>query len=98
MPAPASRADAVSRLQEALHIQADGTFGPETEAAVKHLQAAHGLAVDGVVGPETWRALGIGEHATLHPPHAVLAQARPAKAAWLQQRRAAEKRRAWCDV
>jgi cell wall-associated NlpC family hydrolase len=61
----------VRRLQEALHVQADGTFGPETEAAVKHMQAARGIAVDGVVGPETWSALGINEHATLHPPHVV---------------------------
>jgi peptidoglycan hydrolase-like protein with peptidoglycan-binding domain len=70
-PAPTSRADAVRRLQEALHVQADGTFGSETEAAVKRMQAARGIAVDGVVGPETWSALGIDEHATLHPPHAV---------------------------
>jgi peptidoglycan hydrolase-like protein with peptidoglycan-binding domain len=57
------------RLQEALHVQADGTFGAETEAAVKHMQAQRGISVDGVVGPETWSALGIDEHATLHPPH-----------------------------
>ncbi len=69
---PTSRTDAVRRLQEALHVQADGTFGPETEAAVKHMQAARGIAVDGVVGPETWSALGINDHlSTLHPPHAV---------------------------
>jgi peptidoglycan hydrolase-like protein with peptidoglycan-binding domain len=66
-----SGADAIRRLQEALHVQADGTFGPETEAAVKRLQAHRGLAVDGVVGPETWGALGIAAHTTLHPPHAV---------------------------
>jgi peptidoglycan hydrolase-like protein with peptidoglycan-binding domain len=63
-----SAIDPVTHLQTALHIQADGTFGPETEAAVKHLQASHGLTVDGVVGPETWNALGIHEHATLTPP------------------------------
>ncbi|HTA96706.1 MAG TPA: peptidoglycan-binding protein [Solirubrobacteraceae bacterium] len=57
----------VSRLQEALHISADGQFGAQTEAAVKQLQARDGLTVDGVVGPETWRALGLDEHATLHP-------------------------------
>jgi peptidoglycan hydrolase-like protein with peptidoglycan-binding domain len=67
---PTSRTSAVQRLQEALHVQADGTFGPETEAAVKHMQAQRGISVDGVVGPETWSALGIDEHATLHPPHA----------------------------
>ncbi len=65
-----SRTDAVRRLQEALHVEADGTFGTETEVAVKRLQAHHGLNVDGVVGPETWSALGIGESATLHPPGA----------------------------
>jgi peptidoglycan hydrolase-like protein with peptidoglycan-binding domain len=64
---PVSGAEAVRRLQEALHVEADGTFGPETEAAVKRLQAARGLAVDGVVGSETWRALGIDAHTTLHP-------------------------------
>ncbi|MFZ2113462.1 MAG: peptidoglycan-binding protein [Solirubrobacteraceae bacterium] len=57
----------VARLQEALHISADGQFGAQTEAAVKRLQARDGLTVDGVVGPETWRALGLDEHATLHP-------------------------------
>ncbi len=69
--APIGRADAVRRLQEALHVEADGTFGPETETAVKRLQAHRGLAVDGVVGPETWSALGISAHTTLHPPHAL---------------------------
>ena len=67
--APVSGADAVRRLQEALHLQADGNFGPETEAAVKRLQAHRGLPVDGVVGPETWSALGIDSHTTLHPHH-----------------------------
>jgi peptidoglycan hydrolase-like protein with peptidoglycan-binding domain len=57
----------VTRLQEALHISADGQFGAQTEKAVKQLQARDGLTADGVVGPETWRALGLDEHATLHP-------------------------------
>jgi peptidoglycan hydrolase-like protein with peptidoglycan-binding domain len=64
--------EAVRRLQEALHIQADGEFGPQTEAAVKSLQAHDGLAVDGVVGPETWHALGLSEHDTLHPDRALM--------------------------
>ena len=67
--APVSGADAVRRLQEALHVEADGNFGPETERAVKRYQSAHGLEVDGVVGPATWRALGIDSHSTLHPRH-----------------------------
>jgi peptidoglycan hydrolase-like protein with peptidoglycan-binding domain len=66
---PVSGSEAVRRLQEALHIEADGTFGPETEAAVKRMQAHRGLSPDGVVGPETWSALGIDSHTTLHPHH-----------------------------
>ena len=71
-PSANTPADAVRHLQEALHIQADGEFGPQTEAAVKSLQARDGLAVDGVVGPATWHALGLGEHATLHPSSALM--------------------------
>jgi peptidoglycan hydrolase-like protein with peptidoglycan-binding domain len=62
----------VSRLQSALHLNADGTFGPETESAVKRLQARHGLSVDGVVGPATWSVLGIKSQQTLNPPHSAL--------------------------
>jgi peptidoglycan hydrolase-like protein with peptidoglycan-binding domain len=64
--------DAVSRLQSALHLSPDGTFGPQTEAAVKRLQARHGLSVDGVVGPATWSVLGINSQETLKPPHSAL--------------------------
>ncbi len=64
--------DPVSRLQSALHLNADGTFGPETESAVKRLQARHGLSVDGVVGPATWSVLGIKSQETLNPPHSAL--------------------------
>ena len=60
--------DAVSRLQSALHLTADGNFGPETEAAVRRLQARHGLTVDGVVGPATWSVLGVHGEETLTPP------------------------------
>ncbi len=64
--------DTVSRLQSRLHLNTDGTFGPETEAAVKRLQARHGLTVDGVVGPATWSVLGVDSAQTLKPPHSAL--------------------------
>ena len=64
--------DAVARLQSALHLTADGNFGPETEAAVKRLQARHGLTVDGVVGPATWSLIGVSGGQTLKPPHSAL--------------------------
>ncbi len=72
-PAPAASGNAVERLQSALHMQTDGNFGPETEAAIRRLQARHGLTVDGVVGPATWSVLGIHSEGTLNPPSDALA-------------------------
>jgi peptidoglycan hydrolase-like protein with peptidoglycan-binding domain len=59
---------AVKELQSALHVTADGDFGPETEAAVRRLQARNGLSVDGVVGPATWGVIGVHDKETLTPP------------------------------
>ncbi len=66
--------NAVSRLQSALQLSADGQFGPQTEAAVRRLQARHGLTVDGVVGPATWSIIGIHSQETLTPPASAVAQ------------------------
>ncbi len=65
-PLHLSSGAATRRLQEALHVAADGEFGPATEAAVRHFQASHGLEVDGVVGPATWSALGVSGAPILH--------------------------------
>jgi peptidoglycan hydrolase-like protein with peptidoglycan-binding domain len=35
----------------------DGSFGPNTKAAVESFQESEGLGVDGIVGPATWGAL-----------------------------------------
>jgi peptidoglycan hydrolase-like protein with peptidoglycan-binding domain len=68
--------DAVTRLQAALHLTADGEFGPETEASIRRLQARHGLNVDGVVGPATWELVGISGEQTLTPSPSAVAGAR----------------------
>lgn len=54
-----SKGEAVKTLQKALHLLADGVFGPMTEEAVKEFQHMHGLTADGVVGSKTWAALGV---------------------------------------
>src|SRR5215216_2997524 len=71
-----SQGDAVRGVQEEFQFrnlsgdpntgpQVDGTFGPETHAAVRGFQEAlhvdiPSVTVDGIVGPITWRALVSG--------------------------------------
>ncbi len=58
-----SRGSEVIALQQELNkhgygpLDADGIFGPGTEAAVKRFQTAAGIGVDGIVGPNTWAKL-----------------------------------------
>ncbi|MGC9527645.1 MAG: peptidoglycan-binding domain-containing protein [Limnospira sp.] len=57
------RGEAVAGLQERLRAkgfldgEADGIFGPETQAAVKGAQREYEITPDGVVGATTWRVL-----------------------------------------
>ena len=49
----------VRRLQAELKIAVDGSFGPDTDAAVQVYQNSNGLLVDGLAGPKTLGKLGI---------------------------------------
>ena len=48
-----SKGPTVRAVQEALGLNADGIFGPQTEKAVKAWQGKQGLVADGIVGPIT---------------------------------------------
>ena len=61
--------DLVKKLQVRLGVEAIGTFGPKTEAAVKAWQKANGLKDDGLVGDGTW--------GKLFPPAAPVAVSTP---------------------
>jgi peptidoglycan hydrolase-like protein with peptidoglycan-binding domain len=50
------KSDLVKQVQAKVGVDADGTFGPKTEAAVRAFQRAHALVPDGIVGPKTWVA------------------------------------------
>ena len=52
-----SQGDGVRQIQTTLHLVADGSFGPATEAALRQFQRDHGLVPDGIAGPLTWKAL-----------------------------------------
>jgi putative chitinase len=49
-----SKGEDVKKLQIKLGVEAVGTFGPKTEAAVKEWQKNNGLKDDGIVGNATW--------------------------------------------
>ena len=48
-----SKGELVKGIQEVVGVEADGYFGPGTEAAVKKWQAANNLVADGLVGDNT---------------------------------------------
>jgi len=48
-----SKGAGVKKLQEALGLEADGDFGPGTEAAVKAWQRENKCTPDGIAGPQT---------------------------------------------
>jgi lysozyme len=52
-----STGDAVALVQKKVGVEADGWFGPITEAAVKDYQRSEGLVPDGIVGPITMKAM-----------------------------------------
>ena len=54
---PGSSGQAVRALQSALGLEADGSYGSATKAAVRELQARHKLTRTGYVGSVTWQAL-----------------------------------------
>ena len=49
--------DEVKIVQARVGVDADGSFGPATEAAVRQFQRDHGLVPDGIVGPLCWAAI-----------------------------------------
>lgn len=51
---PAGKPGPVAAWQAIVGVQADGAFGPATEASTKRWQASKGLVADGIVGPVSW--------------------------------------------
>jgi peptidoglycan hydrolase-like protein with peptidoglycan-binding domain len=59
---------AVSALQRKLEIPADGTFGPQTRAAVRDFQKSVGLDTTGEVDVKTWLKLFPNDMIIFAPP------------------------------
>lgn len=55
-----ARGDAVKAMQAGIGVEADGIFGPGTEAKVREFQRAHDLVADGIFGPKSWALIGGG--------------------------------------
>ena len=52
-----AKGPSVQKVQEGLGINADGQFGPGTEAAVKAFQKKESLPINGIVDEETYRRI-----------------------------------------
>uniref|UniRef100_A0A914W9L4 Regulatory protein zeste n=1 Tax=Plectus sambesii TaxID=2011161 RepID=A0A914W9L4_9BILA len=52
-----SRGECVKVVQQAIGVNADGSFGQQTLAAVMQFQAEKGLTADGIVNSNTWSAI-----------------------------------------
>lgn len=52
-----AKCEAVRTVQTLLGIEADGSFGGDTDRAVKEFQKGNGMTPDGSVGAETWNLL-----------------------------------------
>jgi hypothetical protein len=50
---------AVRQIQREVGVSADGSYGPQTEAASIRWQSNHHLSADGDVGPLTWQAMTV---------------------------------------
>jgi hypothetical protein len=62
------RGSSVAQLQQALHIPADGIFGPQTRAAIRAFQDQADLPVTGEVNVRTWLTLFPTDMIVYAPP------------------------------